>query len=315
MKYFDEILEKNKTLAKFVTWLGDRSLPGFDSVPILVVIKYFKHAIFDGTLSTRSASLAFNFFLAIFPGVLFLISLLPYLPFEGIYEKLIFNIDEVLPNSVREPVISTLEDLVVHEREGLLVFNILLALYFASNGVVNLMTEFNNTNLFKEKRVWWKKRLVAIFLTLVLTLLILTSIILITFTKDIIEVLFENDWLGSSINWIYVNFGRWVIVISLFYIAISSLYYFGPAKRKNWKFFSVGSSSSTILIILTSLGFSYYVTHFSRYNAIYGSIGTVIIVMLYFQLNSLILLLGFELNASVRKGKAPERNTISNSSE
>ena len=89
----------------------------------------------------------------------------------------------------------------------------------------------------------------------------------------------------------------------LFYVAISSLYYFGPAKRKHWKFFSAGSTTATILVILASLGFSYYVNHFSNYNAIYGSIGTIIIIMLYFQLNSFVLLLGFELNASIRRGR------------
>jgi membrane protein len=112
------------------------------------------------------------------------------------------------------------------------------------------------------------------------------------------------ELINQSVNWFFVNAGRWIIVVLLFYIAISSLYYFGPAKRRKWKFFSAGSTTATILIILSSLGFSYYINHFSQYNAIYGSIGTVIIVMLYFQLNSFILLLGFELNASIRMGRS-----------
>ena len=283
-------------------WLKIKILPGFSGVPLYDVSKYFKKAVFEGTLATRSASLAFNFFLAIFPGLLFLLSLIPYVPFDGFYDKLITNINEAVPSSVKEPVIKTLMDLVDHEREGVLIFNIFLALYFASNGVVNLMTQFNNTNLFQEKRVWWKKRLIALFLTIVLTLLVFSAVFLITFTNDLLEFFFSDTWVADSVNWIFVNFGRWIIVVILFYLAISFLYYFGPAKRKNWKFFSAGSSTATILIILTSLGFSYYVNHFSRYNAVYGSIGTVIIVMLYFQLNSFILLLGFELNASIRKG-------------
>lgn len=297
-----KFLKENEKVIQVTNWLESKTLPGFSGVPILTVLKYFKTAVLEGAISTRSASLAFNFFLAIFPGILFLLSLIPFLPIEGFYETLILNLNDILPPSVKDPVLSTFDDLVNHEREGILVFNVLLALYFASNGVVNLMTEFNNTNLFQEKRVWWKKRLVAIFLTLALTLLLLSGVILITFTKDLLGLLFEDDWMGESVNWIYVNFGRWIIVIALFYIAISSLYYFGPAKRKNWKFFSTGSTCSTTFIILTSLGFSYYVNHFSRYNAIYGSIGTIIIVMLYFQLNSFVLLLGFELNASIRKG-------------
>lgn len=284
-------------------WVKSKTLPGFSGVPLYDVAKYFKKAVFEGTLATRSASLAFNFFLAIFPGLLFLLSLIPYVPFEGFYEKLLVNINEVVPNIVKTPVVKTLDDLVNHEREGFLIFNILLALYFASNGVVNLMTQFNNTNLFQEKRVWWKKRLVAIFLVLILTLLVFSAVILMTFTKDFLTYFFSEGLFSHSFKWVYLNVGRWIIVVLLFYIAISSLYYFGPAKRKSWKFFSVGSSTSTILMILSSLGFSYYITHFSQYNAIYGSIGTVIIVMLYFQLNSFILLVGFELNASIRMGR------------
>ena len=145
--------------------------------------------------------------------------------------------------------------------------------------------------------------MIALFLVVILTFLTFTAIVLITSTHDLLHLFFPDSWLGDSLNWAYINIIRWITIISLFYFAISFLYYFGPAKRRNWKFFSVGSSTATILIILTSLGFSLYVNYFSRYNAIYGSIGTIIIVMLYLQLNSLVLLLGFELNASVRKGK------------
>lgn len=246
--------------------------------------------------------------MAIFPGLLFLVSLIPFVPLEGFYAKLLINLKDVLPSAIREPVLLTLKDLVENEREGLLIFNILLALYFASNGVDNLMTQFNNTNLFQERRVWWRKRLMAIFLVIILTVLLFTGVILISFTKDFLEYAIEEGWMSDSVNWMYVNFGRWIIVLVLFYFAISFLYYFGPAKRKNWKFFSAGSSTATLLIIVSSLGFSYYVNHFSQYNAIYGSIGTIIIVMLFFQLNSFVLLLGFELNASIRKGRFENDN-------
>ncbi len=298
----NKIVESNR-VKETVQWLKEKSLPGFDGVPIFEVGKYFKKAVFDGTLGTRSASLAFNFFLAVFPGLLFLVSLIPFVPLDGFYEKLLLNLNDVLPSAIKEPVLGTLNDLVSNERQGLLVLNILLALYFASNGVDNLMTQFNNTNLFQEKRVWWKKRLIAIFLVLILTVILFSGLILISFTKEILAYFFSDGWMGDSVNWIYVNFGRWIIVVALFYFAISFLYYFGPAKRKNWKFFSAGSSTATVMIILSSLGFSYYVNHFSQYNAIYGSIGTIIIVMLFFQLNSFVLLLGFELNASIRKGR------------
>lgn len=292
-----------KQVKRTVLCLKEKSLPGFGGVPIFEVGKYFKKAVLNGTLGTRSASLAFNFFLAVFPGLLFLVSLIPFVPLDGFYENLLFNLNDVLPSAIKDPVLDTLNDLVNNERQGLLILNILLALYFASNGVDNLMTQFNNTNLFQEKRVWWKKRLIAIFLVLVLTVILFLGVTLISFAREILAYFFRDMWMGDSVNWIYINFIRWIIVVALFYFAISFLYYFGPAKRKNWKFFSAGSSTATVLIILSSLGFSFYVNHFSQYNAIYGSIGTIIIVMLFFQLNSFVLLLGFELNASIRKGR------------
>lgn len=299
---FKAVLLKNKMVKTTVNFTKTRSFPGFGKASIFNVAYYFKEAIWNGTLGTRAASLAFNFFLAVFPGILFLFSLIPFVPIHGFLDALLLNIEGALPLSVRQPVINTLNDLVNNEREGFLIFNIVLTLYFASNGVDNLMTQFNATYLFKERRVWWKKRLIAIVLVLILTVLILSAVILISLTKVVLNYVITNGFINSSVSWLLVNSARWLVVVILFYLAISCLYYFGPAKRKNWTFFSVGSSVATLLIILTSLGFSYYITHFSSYNAIYGSIGTIIIVMLYFQLNSFILLLGFELNASVRKG-------------
>ena len=302
----ENYLDKIKS-SKFVVWAVSfskkRSLPGFDEVPVYYVTKFFIDAVSKGTLGTRSASLAFNFFLAIFPGVLFLFSLIPFIPIHGFFDTLLLNLEGILPQSIKGSVLQTLHDLIDNEREGFLIFNIVLALYFASNGLDNLMTQFNNTNLFKEKRDWWKKRLIAVILVLLLTILTVSAVVLISFTKQIMGLLIDMELINQSVNWFFVNAGRWIIVVLLFYIAISSLYYFGPAKRKKWKFFSAGSSTATILIIISSLGFSYYINHFSQYNAIYGSIGTVIIVMLYFQLNSFILLLGFELNASIRMGR------------
>lgn len=280
----------------------ERSLPGLGAVPVYYVAYYFKNTIMKGSLATKAASLAFNFFLAIFPAILFLFSLIPYIFSDDILVTLLDQLNTILPKSISEEVMETLS-FFTKKQEGVLLFNIILAMYFASNGIVNLMTQFNSTYLFQEKRVWWKQRLIAIGLVIILTVLLLSAVILTSFTNIFFSYAIEEGLINGSTNWVLVNITRWVIVFALFYFAISFLYYFGPAKRKSWTFFSAGSSVATLLIILSSLGFSFYITHFSRYNAIYGSIGTIIVIMLYFQLSSFILLLGFELNASIRKGK------------
>lgn len=284
----------------------ERSLPGLGNVPVYYVGYYFTNTLKNGALATKASSLAFNFFLAIFPAILFMFSLIPFVFPEDFLFKLLNQIRTFLPSAVKEEVMETL-GFFSEKQEGILFLNIVFAMYFASNGIVNLMTQFNSTYLFKEKQIWWKQRLMALGLVIILTILILTAVILTSFTHLFMEYAIDEGYINGTTNWILINTSRWLIVFSLFYFAISFLYYFGPAKRKSWTFFSAGSSVATLMIIISSISFSFYVTHFSRYNAIYGSIGTIVIIMLYFQLNSFILLLGFELNASIRKGKIKDK--------
>lgn len=301
-KYKDKI-QNSPLFQQLVKRTKSQSIIGLRGVPIFYVATYFRDSLANGTLGTRAGSLAFNFFLAVFPALLFLFALIPFIPIEDFLGTLLLQIEQALPDSIKASVMESIRDLTDNEREGFLLFNILLTLYFASNGIVDLMTQFNNTYLFQEKQVWWKQRITAIILLLILTVLVFTAIILISFTGIAVEFAQEKGMLGEKFNWPLVNVSRWIIVFALFYFAISFLYYLGPAKRKAWQFFSAGSSTATILIILSSIAFSYYISNFNNYNAIYGSIGSVMIIMLYFQLNSYILLLGFELNASIRKGK------------
>ncbi len=303
---FENKIKNSRFIKKLIKLTKEQSLPGFSEVPIYQVAFYFKKAISKGALKTKASSLAFNFFLALFPAVLFLFSLIPFIPLEDFLDTTLHQIQTVLPKSIKPSVMETLQDLISNERQGFLIINITLTLYFASNGVVNLMDQFNSTYLFKESRSWWTQRILAIVLVLILTILVLTAIILITFTKIATDYAIEYGILNDSTNWVLINVTRWITVVALFYFAISFLYYLGPAKIKSWKFLSAGSSIATILIIITSLGFSFYISNFSQYNAVYGSIGTVMIMMLYFQINSYILLLGFELNASIRKSQVKD---------
>ena len=308
-KDIEHIIKNSSFVTKLIKFTKDRSLPGLGEVPVYYVGYYFKNTLKNGALATKASSLAFNFFLAIFPAILFIFSLVPFVFPEDFLFKLLDQIKTFLPVAVKDEVMETL-GFFTKKQEGVLFLNIVLALYFASNGIVNLMTQFNNTYLFKEKKVWWKQRLMALGLVVILTALILTAVILTSITHFSMDYAIEKGWINVSANWILINSFRWIIVFALFYFAISFLYYFGPAKRKSWTFFSAGSSVATLMIITSSIGFSFYITHFSRYNAIYGSIGTIIIIMLYFQLNSFILLLGFELNASIRKGKSNDKFII-----
>jgi membrane protein len=176
------------------------------------------------------------------------------------------------------------------------------------------MDQFNNTYLFKERRNFLKQRKIAFVLVIICTLLLIIAIFLISFSGTIVDYFLEIGIVNQGVGLWLVSIGKYTIAFLLFYFVIAFLYYFGPAKRKRWKFFSAGSSVATVFLILTTLAFGYYVKNLSQYNKIYGSIGTIMIVMLWFQLNAIIMLIGFELNAAISKAKETARGVIKEAS-
>ncbi len=297
------LLFKNKLIALLVVWAKKYSLFGFDNVPIFYVVKFFQKAIFGGTINRRAASVSFSFFLAIFPGIIFLFTLIPIIPIDVFQETLLIQLEEVLPSGVKEIALETIVDLISTPREGLLSFNFVLALFFATNGIFSLTEEFNNTSLFNEKRNYFKQRGIAMILFIILTVLLLTAIALVLFSGAVVDYALINEIIQPGIGIYLIYAADWLTIFLLYYFAISFLYYLGPAKRKSWQFFSPGSSLATILLIITSVAFSYYVNNLNQYNKIYGSIGAILIVMLWININSFVLIIGFELNASVKKAR------------
>ncbi|MFT6716820.1 MAG: membrane protein [Saprospiraceae bacterium] len=296
-------IKKNKAAAFIIKKTKRFSMLGFDKVPLYYVVRFLASALFNGSLSRRAASVSFSFFLAIFPGIIFLFTLIPIIPVDGFQETLLLQLDEVLPAGIKEITHDTIVDLISTKRGGLLSFNFFLALLFATNGIFSLTDEFNNTALFNEKRNYFKQRLIAVGLFGILTVLLLTAIALVIFSGQFIGYLLLEGYVTKGLELYLVYAADWLSIFLLYYFAISFLYYLGPAKRKTWQFFSPGSSLATILMIITSVLFSYYVNNLNQYNKIYGSIGTILIVMLWININSFVLLIGFELNASVKKAR------------
>jgi len=295
---------RNIAVIRFLIQITKRySIPGFDKVPFYYVTRFLSKALFNGSLSSRAASVSFSFFLAIFPGIIFLFTLIPIIPVDGFQDTLLLQLDEILPDGVKEITRETIVDLISTKRGGMLSFNFFLALFFATNGIFSLTDEFNNTALFNEKRNYFKQRLIAVGLLGILTSLLLTAISLVVFSEQLIEYLLAESYVTKGLELYLVYAADWLSIFLLYYFAISFLYYLGPAKRKTWQFFSPGSSLATVLMIITSVLFSYYVNNLNQYNKIYGSIGTILIVMLWININSFVLLIGFELNASVKKAR------------
>ena len=165
-----------------------------------------------------------------------------------------------------------------------------------------MITCFNATYHLDDKRTWLQLKVLSIVLTLILALLFIITIALQIFSLQFLNSLLTEKYLAQHAANIII-YAKWLIFVFLLFISISILYYYGPADKSGWKFLSAGSITATILSVITSLGFSYYVDNFSKYNELYGSIGTLLVILLWMYFNSIILLLGFELNASIMSAK------------
>jgi membrane protein len=286
------------------------ALPGFDNMPVYDVADFFFTGIQRGAVKTRAQSLAFSFFLALFPAIIFLFSLIPYVPIQDFQDQLLDLIRNVLPTNAFEATRTTIEDIIKHQRGGLLSVGFLLALYFTSNGFIALMKGFNSSYHVSESRTPGRRRLAALVLTLILSVLLILATILIIFGEIATKYLVAKHILKTKTQVWMLLLGKWTIVLALFFFAISFLYYYAPSVKKRWRFISAGSTFATVLTIIASVGFAYFVNNFGQYNKLYGSIGTLIVIMLWIYFNSLILILGFELNASIDNAKKQVRRVF-----
>lgn len=297
-KKFREIRDKLIERAEHV------SLPFFDGVPLYDVTLFFWRSIVNGSITTRASAIAFSFFIAFFPGVLFLFTLIPYIPIENFQDELYRIIREMLPEGTFVVVEDTIADILKNPRGGLLSLGFFMALIFSTNGLASMMSAFDATVHSINRRSWLSQRIAAVFLLGILAVLITLAVALLTGGEIALNYLKENDILRDSFTILLLNFGRWIVIVLLLFFANSFLYYMAPAKKTKWRFISAGSTLSTILSVVALSGFTYYINNFSQYNKLYGSIGTLLIILFLMYIMSLILLIGFELNASIYQAHA-----------
>lgn len=306
MEWVHKQLLKIRLYAMLVDWTKVCILPGFSPLPLYTVASFFFTEIGKESLVNRASSLAYNFMLAIFPGIIFLFTLIPFIPKWGdidFQRQLMDFIVLILPEDAYSAFKTTLEEIVLQQNGGLLSFGFVLALFFSTNGVHNLMMAFNKSSLIIETRSWFKQRLIAIILTVIIALSVIVCIVAMTIGELALNYVNTELNIKDGFIALAIQLTRWALLGTLYFVTISILYRYGPAHSKKWRFFSAGSWLASILAFLTIWGFSFYINNFGSYNKIYGSIGTLIVIMIWLYLNSLILLVGFELNASVDLSK------------
>ncbi len=286
-----------------INFLNSFTLPGFDGLPLWQVLSFLFKSFNKSALTVRASSISFNLFLALFPALIFFFSALAYVPVKGFTHELLKLLKEVMPTNAYLTVRSTIVDIIQYKRAGLLSFGFISTLYFATNGMNALIAAFNATELTYDNRNWLQRRLVALILLFIFSVLIILAISLLIFSRSFFDFLIEQNIIKPGILLFTLNLAKWLIVLSSFFFSISFLYYFAPARKSKFKLISAGSTLATLLVLFVSLGFSYYVNNFGQYNKLYGSIGTLIVLMLWIYFNSLALLIGYELNWSIRHTK------------
>ena len=287
----------------FFRFLQNRSkkiiLPGFSGVPLYDVVHFFGRQIRKTSFTERAAAVSYNFIMAIPPICLFLFTLIPHLPFvkkRTLETQLNDLIRTIIPaREHNQNLINFVDGFLDHPRTDLLSITFILLLFFGSNGMMGLMRSFNKNYMGARKRTGLKKRWIAIRLTLLIMSLLLATLILLIMQGVVL------DWVGITNKGVKNTIGylRWIAIIPLIFYSIAFIYKYAPDINKKWRLASPGSILATSLSILGTWGFSQFVNNFGRYNLLYGSIGTVIVLMSLIYINSLILLVGYELNVSI----------------
>jgi len=285
-------------------------LPGFDGVPLYDVIVFFIKGLMDGSITTRASSVAYKFFIALFPAIIFLFTLIPYIPIENFQATLLETIRTALPDNVNAMINETITDIISRQHGGLLSLGFILAIYFASNGILGVITAFNSTTHIIESRSLWQQYAISIALTIILTLIVILSISLIMLGTSGMGFLMSAHIIEENVLLFILKVLKWIIVFFMLFFVVSFLYYLGPAKKRQFRFISAGSTLATLLFIATTIGFKYYVDNFASYNAVYGSIGTIIVILMWLYLNSIALIVGFELNASILHAKKSKSKVL-----
>ncbi len=294
-----ERIKSSKTISRIIDWAQKSSLPGFHAIPVWDVVRLMYFELLYGNLVVRANAMAFTFFISIFPALIMLITLVPYIPIENFDTMLYNSIFEFLPSNAEEWIGVTINDLSRISRGGLLSLSFGLVAFFASNGVAMMMTGFEKTfdSTFKNRN-FLQIRFTALWLTFLLFLMLISSVIIVIATNYIFDYFFTYVFHAQTLKPL-IKIINALLTVIVFYSLIAVIYQYAPAFRKRPGFLSPGSLLATIMFIITSLGFAYYVNNFGNYNKIYGSIGAVIVLMVWLELNCFILLIGFELNASI----------------
>ncbi|HCC64758.1 MAG TPA: hypothetical protein DEP62_06040 [Flavobacteriales bacterium] len=287
------VLRVKALLRRFQPW-GQEGMNAYD------VVRFFLVGLVNGAVATRAAAISFRLFLAFFPAVIFVLSVLPHTPLET--EAVMDALRLLFPGDTVSLFEQTVEDLLSQTQGALLSVGFILSLYYASSSVHAVLSGFNESALLEQKGNPWLIRVWSMFLLILLVVLLGLAVLLIGFSGDALMWASDRGLLpGSSLPWF--NAARWLGALVLIYSSVTLLYNVGHWDRLKWRTATPGAAMTTILMVLLSVGFSFFIAKVNTYNRLYGSLGTLLLLLVWVNANSAVLLLGFELDASIERAR------------
>jgi len=297
----EDAISRIPILRNLARMLKKVKLPWLKGLSLYDLLELYFIGIMEGALSYRAGAIAFSFFMALFPFALFILNLIPFIPIEGFQEDFMQFVSEGVPPKTYDAIATIINDILHNSHSGLLSSGFLLSIFLMANGLNAILGGFETSHHVIIKRGFFRQYFVALGMSLLLSMLLLVTVAMIVVFEVFIQKTIIQDVLSDRIPLIIL--GRYTFIILMILLTTSILFKFGIKHDKNRKFISIGSVFTTILIILSSYIFGIWVVEFSKYNQLYGSIGTLLIMMFYIWINCMVLLLGFELDASINKLK------------
>lgn len=296
---------KFQGLERFLREIGERRLPGGRGISVARFAALFRESLTEGQVRTRSSAIAFQVLLAAPPALYFLFTLLPYLPVANLEQEFLLMLGRMVPQltfQTIEPFVRSL-----FEGRGAAPFiGLLISLFIASNGVDNVIDAFHATAHEVESRPFLRRRLVSLLLVVAIALSTAAAVLLVVIGRFFSRQIAVAVTGSRTLPTVALELGSWIIVILLVYSAISLVYFYAPAEHPRWRAVTLGAITATLFVLLATWGFSLFLRHVAQLNRLFGSLGTLMALMIWLKLIALAVLIGFELNVSLEEARSRE---------
>ncbi len=293
-------LNKIPVVKQLVSLTKAIKLKSLEGLSLYDILELYVLGIFKGAFSYRASAIAFSFFMALFPFALFILNLIPFIPLENFQADFLEFVEEGVPPNTYDAIEAILRDIMENSHQGLLSSGFILSILLMTNGINAILGGFEMSTHITITRGFFRQYFISLAISLVLSMILLITVAAIVIAEVMIQKINIRGYVAdvSVIEW-----SRYGFILLMILITTSILYKFGAKETSSIAFISYGAVFTTILIVVSSYVFGIYVTKFAKYNELYGSIGTLLVLMFYIWINCMVLLLGFELNATISKLK------------